>query len=165
MASRVKLYSLLEYTVSIKFKNQPNAISIPMGGMGSYLATISVSKDAPNITKTVDATGSGSFSYSANNSGTLTVEVSYLSVKVQELLNRIISRYYATNGQEWKNVILDITISRNNEVVVEATDCMLEGAPDLSLGAEIANRSFVFQCIEIKEHTATTSLELPIGVE
>jgi len=160
-----KLYSLLDYTVSIKFKGQPNAVNIPVGGMGSYLGSINVAKESPNITKTVDSTGSGIFSYSANNSGTLTVEISFLSIKVQELINRIISRYYAPNGTEWKKTLLDITISRNNRVVIEATDAMLEGAPELVLGPEVANRSFVFQCIEIKEHTATTSLTAPIGSE
>lgn len=160
-----KLYSLLEYSVSVQFKNQANAVNIPMGGMGSYLGSISVTKDAPNITKTVDATGSGIFSYSANNSGTITVELNFLSVKVQELINRIISRYYSTNGTEWKKTLLDITISKNNQVVLEATDCMLEGTPELNLSADVPNRSFVFQCIEIKEHTATTNLSAPIGAE
>lgn len=161
----VKLYSLLEYTVSVKFKSQPNAINIPLGGMGSYLGSISIAKENANIQKSVDVTGSGIFSYSANNSGTLTVELSYLSVKVQELINRIVSRYHATNGSDWKNTLLDITISKNNRVILEATDCMLEGLPELTLGAEVAKRNFVFQCIEIKEHTATTSLTKAVGVE
>ena len=161
----VKLYSLLEYTVSVKFKTQPNAINIPLGGMGSYLANISISKENPNIAKTVDATGSGIFSYSANNSGTLTVELSYLSIKVQELINRIVSRYYSVNGTDWKKTLLDITISKNNQVIIEATDCMLEGLPELTLGAEVGNRTFVFQCIEIKEHNATTALSQAIGSE
>lgn len=161
----VKLYSLLEYSVSVKFKNQANAVNIPLGGMGSYLGSISISKDSPNITKTVDATGSGIFSFSANNSGTITVELSYLSIKVQELLNRIISRYYASNGLEWKKTLLDIVITKNNEAVIEATDCMLEGTPELSIGPEAAMRSFVFQAITIKEHTATTSLSAEIGRE
>lgn len=161
----VKLYSLLEYTVSVKFKKQSNAVNIPLGGMGSYLGSITTSKEKPNIQKTVDDTGSGIFSYSANNSGTLTVELSYLSVKVQELINRIVSRYYAVNGTEWKQTLLDITISKNNEVVVEATDCMLEGLPELQIGPEAAKRSFVFQCIEIKEHTSTTALNAAIGIE
>ena len=160
-----KFYSLLDYAVSIKFKNQSSAVNIPLGGVGSYLGSISISKETANITKTVDATGSGVFSYSANNSGTITVELNFLSIKVQELVNRIISRYFAANGNKWKETVLDITISKNNEVVIEATDCMLEGAPELSLGAEVANRSFVFQCIEIKEHTTTASLSSPIGAE
>lgn len=160
-----KLYSLLDYSVSIQFKGQTNAIKIPLGGMGSYLGSISISKENPNITKTVDATGSGIFSYSANNSGTITVELSYLSIKVQEIINRIISRYYSNNGTDWKKTLLDITISKNNQVIIEATDAMLEGTPELSLSSEVGMRSFVFQCIEIKEHTATTSLEAEIGVE
>lgn len=161
----VKLYSLLEFSVSVKFKNQPNAVNIPLGGMGSYLGSISISKDAPNITKTVDATGSGIFSFSANNSGTITVELSYLSVKVQELINRIISRYYSSNGTDWKQTLLDITISKGNEVIIEATDCMLEGTPELGIQPEAAMRSFVFQAITIKEHTAVTSLSAEIGAE
>lgn len=160
-----KLYSLLDYSVSIQFKGQTNAIKIPLGGMGSYLGSIGISKESANITKTVDATGSGIFSYSANNSGTITVELSYLSIKVQELINRIISRYYSNNGTDWKKTLLDITISKNNQVIIEATDAMLEGTPELSLSAEVGMRSFVFQCIEIKEHTATTSLEAEIGAE
>lgn len=161
----VKLYSLLDYSVSVKFKNQANAVNIPIGGMGSYLGSLVIAKENPNISKTVDVTGSGVFSYSANNSGTLTVELNFLSIKVQEIINRIIARYYSPNGTEWKNTLLDITISKNNVVVIEATDCMLEGAPELNLSAEVANRTFVFQCIEIKEHTATTSLTSPIGAE
>lgn len=160
-----KLYSLLDYSVSIQFKGQTNAIKIPLGGMGSYLGSISISKANANITKTVDATGSGIFSYSADNSGSITVELSYLSIKVQEIINRIISRYYSNNGTDWKKTLLDITISKNNQVIIEATDAMLEGTPELSLSSEVGMRSFVFQCIEIKEHTATTSLEAEIGVE
>jgi hypothetical protein len=160
-----KLYSLLEYTVSVKFKSQTNAINIPLGGMGSYLGNIAIAKETPNITKNVDVTGSGIFSFSANNSGTITVELSYLSVKVQELINRIISRYYSTNGVDWKTTLLDITISRNNMVIVEATDCMLDGLPELTLGAEVGKRTFVFQCINVKEHTATTALNTAIGSE
>lgn len=163
--ANVKLYSLLEYSVSIKFKNQQNAVDIPLGGMGSYLGSISISKDGANITKTVDATGSGIYSFSANNSGTIAVELSYLSVKVQEILNRIISRYYSTNGTDWKQTLLDITISKANQVVIEATDCMLEGAPELTIGPEAAQRSFTFLAIEIKEHTATTSLSAEVGVD
>jgi hypothetical protein len=161
----VKLYSLLEYTVSIKFKNVPNAVSIPLGGMGSYIGSIAFTKDAPNITKTVDTTGSGIFSFSANNSGTVTVEISYLSVKVQEMINRIIARYYSANGTDWKTTLLDITISKNNETIIEATNCMLQGLPDLTLGAEVGMRTFVFQAIEIKEHTATTALEAAMSAE
>lgn len=161
----VKLYSLLEFTVSVKFKNQPTAVNIPLGGYGSYLGSISISKEAPNITKNVDTTGSGIFSYSANNSGTITVELSFLSIKVQELINRIISRYYSVNGTDWKDTLLDITISKNNQVVIEATDCMLEGTPELTLGSDVANRSFVFQAVEIKEHTTTAALDSAVGVE
>lgn len=161
----VKLYSLLEYTVSVQFKDQANAVNIPLGGMGSYVGSIAIAKESANITKTVDATGSGLFSFSANNSGTLTVELSYLSIKVQELINRIVSRYYAANGVDWKTTLLDITISKNNQVIIEATDCMLDGLPELTLSAEAARRSFVFQCIEIKEHTATTALDAAIGIE
>lgn len=151
---RPKQYSLLDYTISLTF--QGNQYNIPLGGPKSFLGSISISKATDNITKVMDATGSGGYSFSADNSGTIDIELSMVSDKVSEILERIVDNYHnITSSAAWKDTILDITIMRaiDNKPVVTGTSCMLTKMPDLEIGPEIQNRTFSFVSLEIREHS------------
>lgn len=158
----VKQYSLLDYTLSVIIKEAPGAdanaleVDIPIGGAGKYLGSITVTKSTDNVTKTVDATGAGVFSFSNDHSGTVDIEISQVSDVVGEIIKKIVDKYYQdydTAGIEtdWKRTVLDIVISKNDQKVVEATDCMLVKMPDLGIGNEVATRTFSFIAMEIRE--------------
>lgn len=157
----VKQYSLLDFTVSVIIKEAPGVdagleVDIPIGGAGKYLGSITVTKSTDNVTKTVDATGAGVFSFSNDHSGTVDVEISQVSDVVANIIDKIINNYYQDYEQQgvetdWKRTVLDIVISKGSQKVVEATDCMLVKMPDLSIGNEVATRTFSFIAMEIRE--------------
>lgn len=149
----VKQYSLLDFSLSITFKK--NRYNIPIGGVGSYLGSIKVAKATDNITKTVDATGSGVFAYSHDHSGTVDIEISQVSNKVATIINRAMKWYHSETNGDWKNGLLDIVIMKNGRKVLDATSCMLTKMPDLEIGNEVAMRTFSFQAIEIREYAVT----------
>lgn len=155
----VKQYSLLDYSVSVTLKESVSTLTgtvlnIPIGGVGKYLGSISIAKEVDNISKAVDATGAGVFSYTHNHSGTVTVEISQLSDAVREILSKIHANYSGVSAEDpskYKTAVLDITISKNTIPVLVATNCMLTKMPDLTLEAEAGTRTFEFLAMEIKE--------------
>lgn len=159
----VKQYSLLDYSVSVTLKESLDAatgtvLNIPIGGVGKYLGSISIAKETENISKAVDATGAGVYSYTHNHSGTITVEISQLSDAVREILANIHAKYSGVSAGApalYKSAILDITISKSNDPVIVATNCMLTKMPDLTLEAEAGTRTFEFLAMEIKEEGLT----------
>lgn len=144
-----KQFSLLDFSISITWKNV--RYNLPMGGAGSYLGSISVTKSTDNITTTVDATGSGVFNFSADHSGTVEIELSQVSDKINEIINKMANYYHSQRAGDWKNALVDITISKNGVALVDATSCMLTKMPDLSIQPEVQNRTFTFSAIEIRE--------------
>ena len=163
MAITVKQYSLLDYSISVTLKESVGrdsgvVINIPVGGVGKYLGSISIAKEVDNISKAVDATGAGVYSYTHNHSGTITIEISQLSDVVREILANIHAKYSGVSAGApalYKEAILDITISKNTTQVLVATDCMLTKMPDLTLEAEAGTRTFEFLAMEIKEEAIT----------
>ena len=145
----VKQYSLLDFSLSITFKN--DRYNIPIGGIGSYLGSIKVSKATDNISKTVDATGSGVYAYSHDHSGTIDIEVSQVSDVVAKIIKKAMNYYHSQTNGDWKKGLVGITIMKNGTKVIDATDCMLTKMPDLELGAEVGMRTFSFASIEIRE--------------
>jgi len=146
----VKQYSLLDFSLSITFKKI--TYNIPVGGIGSYLGSIKISKATDNITKTVDATGSGIFAYSHDHSGTVDIEISQVSVDVAKIINNVMDYYQSVEDGNWKKGLVGISIMKNGDKIMDATDCMLLKMPDLELGAEVTTRTFSFAAIEIREH-------------
>jgi hypothetical protein len=158
----VKQYSLLDYNLSVLLKESTDVltgtlINIPIGGLGKYLGSITVTKDTANISKTVDATGAGVFSYTHDHSGTISIEISQLSDAVSSILSNIHEKYtgLSEGTSKYKSAILDITIKKGNSDVISATNCMLTKMPDLTLEAEAGSRTFEFLAMEIKEHSLT----------
>lgn len=159
----VKQYSLLDYSISVTLKESLDTttgtvLNIPIGGVGKYLGSISIAKETENISKAVDATGAGVYSYTHNHSGTITVEISQLSDAVREILANIHAKYSGVSAGApalYKSAILDITISKSNDQVIVATNCMLTKMPDLTLEAEAGTRTFEFLAMEIKEEGLT----------
>lgn len=156
----VKQYSLLDYNLSILLKSSADVvtgtlINIPIGGLGKYLGSITVAKDTANISKTVDATGAGVFSYTHDHSGTISIEISQLSDAVSSILSNIHEKYtgLSQGTSDYKTAILDITIKKGTTDVISATNCMLTKMPDLTLEAEAGTRTFEFLAMEIKEHS------------
>jgi len=147
----VKQYSLLDFSLSIDSKVDGITYNVPIGGIGSYLGSIKVAKSTDNVSKTVDATGSGIFAYTHDHSGTVDIEISQVSEKVGQIINKIIDYYHSETQGDWKKGLIDITISKNNVAYLVATDCMLTKMPDLEMGAEAGMRTFSFASIEIKE--------------
>lgn len=154
----VKQYSLLDYSLSVVLKSSADVvtgtlINIPIGGVGKYLGSITVSKEVDNISKAVDATGAGVFSYTHNHSGTISIEISQLSDAVSSILANIHDKYTTleTGSSTYKTAILDITIKKGGTDVINATNCMLTKMPDLTLEAEAGTRTFEFLAMEIKE--------------
>jgi hypothetical protein len=150
----MKQYSLLDYNISITAKTTGITYSIPVGGIGSYLGSITVAKSTDQISKTVDATGSGVFSYSHDHSGTIDIEISQVSEKVGDIINKIMDYYHSETIGDWKKGLVDIEITKigQSKPVIDASDCMLVKMPDLAIGAEVAMRTFSFVAIEIREH-------------
>ena len=148
----VKQYSLLDYTMTITSKSTGITYNIGIGGIGSYLGSITVAKSTDQITKTVDATGSGVFSYSHDHSGTIDIEVSQVSNTVNQIIENIMNYYYSETQGDYKKGLVDIEIFRNGVKAVDATGCMLSKMPDLAIGSEVAMRTFSFLAIEIREH-------------
>lgn len=159
----VKQYSLLDYSVSVTLKESVDVdtgtvLNIPIGGVGKYLGSISIAKEVENISKAVDATGAGVYSYTHNHSGTVTVEISQLSDAVREILASVHAKYSGVSKEQpalYKKAVLDITISKGNDPVIVATNCMLTKMPDLTLEAEAGTRTFEFLAMEIKEEQLT----------
>lgn len=151
---KVKQYSLLDYAISIKSSDIiGGSIDIPIGGRGSYLGSVTVSRNTANITSEVDATGSGVFSFSADNSGTLTFNLSYVSDTAMTIINSIVSKYRDPDTQAWKTAMVDIVISNAQGPVITAKSCMLQGSEDLNLSPEVPRRDFVFLAMDIDEVT------------
>lgn len=146
----VKKYSLLDYTVTLGIDGTSESISL--GGKGSFLGSISVERDTPNITKTVDATGSGVYAFSADNSGTITFNLTYISNAANEIMNKLVGKYHATNVNAWKdNSSLTITIMKDDRPVIVAKHCMFAGLDSLELGPEVPTRNYPFLAMEISE--------------
>ena len=147
--AQVKQYSLLDFSISITFKKK--TYNIPLGGFGSYLGNISISKNTDNISTTVDSTGSGVFSFSADNSGTIEIEITQVSDKISQIIQNMQNYYQSTVSGDWKNALVDITIHKNAIPIIEATNCMLVKMPDWTAGPEVSTRTYSFSAIEIRE--------------
>jgi len=145
----VKQYSLLDFSLSITFKG--SRYNIPIGGIGSYLGSIKVSKSTDNVTKTVDATGSGVYAYSHDHSGTVDIEISQVSEQVGTIIKKIMNYYHSQTNGDWKKGIVGISLMKNGSKVIDATDCMLTKMPDFEASAEPGTRVFIFASIEIRE--------------
>lgn len=157
MPIAVKQYSLLDYSLSIypHGSNSENALNIPIGGLGRYLGSIKFSKSTENVSKTVDATGSGVFSYTNDHSGTVDIEISQVSEQISTIITQIAEKYNDGTNYFGTNVLLDIVMSKNNTPIIEATNCMLVKMPDLVIANEPATRTFSFLSMEIKEKAFT----------
>jgi len=159
----VKQYSLLDYNLSVTLKTSFDAttgtnLNVPIGGVGKYLGSITIAKEVDNISKSVDATGAGVYSYTHNHSGTISVEISQLSDAVANILASIHDKYSgvsAGNTTLYKDAIIDIHLKKGNDKVIDATNCMLTKMPDLTLEAEAGTRTFEFLAMEIKEYART----------
>lgn len=155
----MKQYSLLDYTISITLKKSTTdsgtKLNIPIGGAGNYLGSIKFAKDTDRITKTVDATGAGVFSFSNDHSGTVDIEITQVSDAVNEIIKTVFNKYI-TGNDSWKETILDITLYKGTtQPIIEATNCMLVKMPDLEIGNEVATRTFSFVAMEIHEKAFT----------
>jgi len=149
----VKQYSLLDFALSITFKKRE--YDIPVGGIGSYLGSIKVAKATDNISKTVDATGSGIFAYNHDHSGTIDIEISQVSTKVGEIINQVMEYYQSETEGKWKEALISIVIKKNGKKVIDAPDCMLTKMPDLDISPEAGMRVFSFAAIKIREFAIT----------
>ena len=158
MPVTVKQYSLLDYSLSITLKTSASALTgtklnIPIGGSGKYLGSIKFVKSTDNISKTVDATGAGVFAFTNDHSGQVDIEISQVSDAIRQIINNLANKYH-TDGA-WKNSLVDIVMSKGSTKVIEATNCMLVKMPDFEVGSEVAQRTFSFLAMEIKETAFT----------
>lgn len=154
MAVTVKQYSLLDYSLSITLKQSTTAttgtsLNIPIGGAGKYLGSIKFTKSTDNITKTVDATGAGVFSFSNDHSGQVEITISQVSDAINSIITNISEKYHSDGS--WKNALVDIIMTKGSKTVIEATNCMLVKMPDFSVENEVGTRSFMLLAMEIRE--------------
>lgn len=150
---KVKHYSLLDYTATIKTVVGTTLVAT-IGGAQSYLGRISVTQEAANITKNTDVSGSTVYSFSNNHSGTVAFELSFVAEAMDTLIGFIKERY-VDEPSSWKDATftIDITRAGSSSPAISCEGCMLTKRPDWETLAEVGVRSYEFVAAKITERS------------
>lgn len=151
---QVKHYSLLDYIIVITTVSG-QGLTVTLGGSQSYLGRVTVQREKANITKTTDVTGSTVYSFSNDHSGTVSLELSFVSTALDSLL-KLIREKYLEQPTAWKDATFNIDITRSGSSsapVVSLMGCMLSKYPDWEVSAEVGTRTYEFLVAQIEERT------------
>ena len=150
---KVKHYSLLDYTATIKTA-VGTTLTVTLGGAQSYLGKISVIQEAANITKNTDVSGSTVYSFSNNHSGTVTFELSFVAEALDQLI-KFIKEKYVDEPSSWKDATftIDITRAGASSPAISCEGCMLTKRPDWETVAEAGMRPYEFVAAKITERS------------
>ena len=151
-------YSLTDYILSIKVPEDLRSTfiadyietgedSISIGGDASYVGSISINQSQAQWTTEGDATGSWVHNKSKNQVGTIEVEMTQVSDKIN-LLNRLFQTYYSVDTQtDGLTITLNKTLgSGNTALVATGIDCYISGRPNFAYKDTAQTQTWNFTC-------------------
>lgn len=143
-------YSLADHVVTIGLPpDVSNASGLPktisIGGEGSYLGSISISRNSPLFTTTGDATGSWHHDKNLNKTGKVTLQINQLAPQVAQLIS--LFKLYEKSSTLTDG--LTIVVTEGNDTVASCNDCYVDQVPEMSFGDTASNQSWSLTCGEV----------------
>lgn len=141
-------YSLANYILTIKSNNvNAQAIfgnDISIGGEGSYVGSITFSRQTEMWSTSGFATGGWIHNKNLDRHGTVDVELSQLAPQVGRFI-QLCNVYYAS---DYEGFTLTLTDSEQNQIV-ECIDCYITKIPNQVFGESAASQTWSFTCGQI----------------
>lgn len=145
-----KRYCLANYILAIDITD-PEARTIfgdtiTIGGNGSYLDNITISRTNNIYEVAGDNTGSYIFNKNLNKTGTITISINQLHDNIT-IFKRLVNYCYEHDMEP-----LTISLRTNNsnplniETIATCTDCLLQGTPNQSFGNTATTQIWTFIC-------------------
>lgn len=150
----MKKYALANYQIAISINdNQLRSLfsdEIVIGGTGTYMGNISVSRNNNVYEVEGDNTGSYIFNQNLNKTGTVTLSINQLSDDVIKL-KRIVEWCYTHEISPFTITVRSNATERDSNVktVCTCNDCLVQGIPPQSFGNTATTQTWTFICGEI----------------
>jgi len=139
-------YSLSKYIVGITLPNEIRTNlgidqdSISIGGSGTYLGEINISRNNPMWQTNGTPTGGYTHNQSLDRTGTVSVTLNQLSEVVSKL-KRIFNLFYNIDTE--KGMTITISDSYGN-IIATGDDCYIVNIPDQTFGETAATQTWEF---------------------
>lgn len=153
-------YSLSDYVLSVKVPEDLREVFssddlesdnyISIGGDGSYIGSITISRTSNLWTTNADHTGSWVHNKNKDKTGSVAVNIQQVSDKVN-LLIRLYETYYSSDTiTEGLTITINKAVGGGNQTsIATCTDCYIQSIPSQAFGGESAEQTWTFTCGKI----------------
>ena len=143
-------YSLADHVVTITLPesvatNAGISGNISIGGEGSYMGSITVSRPTALYTTEGDSTGSWVHSKNLNKTGTVSIELNQLAPQIETLKN--LFKIYEKSSTITEGMTL--TITEGDETVAVCNDCYVDKMPDQVFGDTASKQNWTLTCGQV----------------
>lgn len=141
----MKRYCLANYILTIDIPEDIGfgSTSVSIGGEGSYLDSITISRPTEMFKTEGDSTGSWVHTKSLDKTGTVTVSIKQVSDKIAVF--KALMNVYGNLNTEADGLTLTLRDTLNNDICI-CEDCLIDKIPDQSFEAEPKSQSWSFTC-------------------
>ena len=142
-------YCLANYNLSIVVPTSINigVNSISIGGEGSYLDSINISRNTNLFETTADSTGSWIHTKNLDKSGTVSITINQVSDKI--VLFKALMKAYYNSDDKVEGLSLTVLDGSANPIVV-CNDCLLTNIPEQSFSSSPTTQTWTFTCGQIE---------------
>lgn len=139
-------YSLASYILTISnISSEFGLTNIQIGGQGSMLDSITLSRNE-NLYETVgDPTGGYVHNKNLNKTGTIALSLSQLSANVGKFIT-LVNIYARTDITDGLTITL---VDTEGNIIATCTDCFPQGVPEQTFAGSAGTQNWQFTCGKI----------------